>query len=97
MLDTSSVKNRGAFLGRLTSTIRNLAVNCYKSAGDSKTLDIGCGNGLFFAELQAQGDLLVGADLDIALLWEARDIFADNDTRDVQLTMANVGSLPFRD
>ena len=86
----------GAFLGKITRKVRNLAADLYEPSG-GRTLDVGCGNGLFFASLNKGTDRFVGSDLDLALLHEAGKVFRDNDVRGVWLTQANALDLPFPD
>ena len=94
-LRTQSVARAGAFLGKITKAVRNLAVERYGSA-DGTTLDVACGNGLFFAALPVTGSRLFGSDLDLGLLLESRAIFKDNNLTGVRLSRADAAHLPYR-
>ena len=94
-LDTTSVKRPGAFFGRITRAVRALAAGRFDSAGGGLTLDVGCGNGLFFASLNARDARLVGADLDLDLLREAGQVFTDNRIANARLVQGDAGALPF--
>lgn len=96
-LDTSAVQRPGAFFGHITQTVRSIAATCYAPHARGRTLDVGCGNGLFFASLTHAEDHRVGVDLDFQLLQEARHIFTDNNTQPVSLTRGHVGAMPFPD
>lgn len=96
-IDTSAVQRPGAFFGHITQTVRDLAASCFVSSPQSRTLDVGCGNGLFFASLPPARGLRVGFDLDLQLLREARQIFSDNRTQSVSLVRGDITSLPFSD
>ncbi|MCZ6634511.1 MAG: class I SAM-dependent methyltransferase, partial [bacterium] len=96
-LNTSGVQRPGAFFGHMTQTIRDLAVQRFSVAKKGLTLDVGCGNGLFFASLPQPTGRLVGIDLDLDLLFEAKRIFVDNQIEDVRLVQGNVTTLPFPD
>ncbi|MDA0747912.1 MAG: class I SAM-dependent methyltransferase [bacterium] len=95
-LDTSSVQRPGAFLGRITQAIRDLAVQNFTPQNSGNTLDVGCGNGLFFAALPPCQGRLAGVDFDLDLLREARLIFKDNQVGDVWLAQGNGTALPFQ-
>ena len=96
-LDTSGVQRPGAFFGHITQEVRDLAAHRFDPSGDGLTLDVGCGNGLFFASLNPRTARLVGADLDLDLLREAKQIFSDNRIGGVTLVQGDVGALPFPD
>ena len=96
-LDTSSVQRPGAFLGRITRTIRHLAASRLGAGDAGPILDVGCGNGLLFAALDAPDARLVGVDLDLELLDEARRVLADNRVGSVWLARSKAEDLPFRD
>jgi len=96
-LDTSGVQRPGAFFGHITQTIRDLAAQRFSFAKEGSTLDVGCGNGLFFASLPQPTGHLVGTDLDLNLLFEAKRIFVDNQIEGVRLVQGNVTTLPFSD
>lgn len=94
--NTSSVKQKGAFLGRLTSEVR--AAAWHLSADErGHILDVGCGNGLFFTCWgSAPHAKLIGLDLSWSLLQEARAVFQDNDMADVSLVQGDAFRLPFK-
>lgn len=72
-MNLTSVTNRKAFWGRLTSRIREKAGELCRG-GHGRLLDVGCGNGLFFASLKGTDDLqLLGLDRSRDLLSEARE------------------------
>lgn len=94
-LNTTAVQRPGAFFGHITQTVRNLAQEYFKTAPKGLTLDVGCGNGLFFASLPQPTGKLVGTDLDLSLLYESKQIFTDNNISNVSLVQGNVTTLPF--
>lgn len=94
-LDTTAVQRPGAFFGHITQTVRNLAHEYFKTAPKGITLDVGCGNGLFFASLPKPTGKLIGTDLDLSLLYESKQIFADNEVENVSLVQGNVTTMPF--
>ena len=94
-LDTSAVQRPGAFFGHITQTVRNLASEYFSEAPKGITLDVGCGNGLFFASLPQPTGRLVGADMDFDLLVEAKQIFIDNRLEGADLIRGDVNALPF--
>ena len=96
-LNTSSVARPGAFLGRITSAVRDLAARRLDAADGGLALDVGCGNGLFFASLCDRGKLLVGLDCDLPILREAGRVFADNRVGAVHRVGGDARALPFRD
>ena len=96
-IDTSGVARPGAFLGQITTAVRDLAAQRLSKTQPGLVLDVGCGNGLFFASLDLPDASLVGVDLDLELLLEARRIFLDNRTGSVQLSLAHAGALPFQE
>ena len=95
-LKTESVNRPAAFLGGITQAVRNLAVEQYGSA-EGRTLDVACGNGLFFAALPATASRLFGSDLDRGLLVESRSVFRDNGLTGVRLSQADAAHLPYQD
>ena len=73
-LDTTNVKRKKAFLGPLTSRIRNKAA-ALAEGSTGRILDAGCGNGLLFAALQhCEEAKCFGLDWSRELLDEAREI-----------------------
>ena len=96
-LDTTAVQRPGAFFGHITQNVRNLANEYFSTAQKGLTLDVGCGNGLFFASLPKPTGKLVGTDLDLSLLYESKQIFKDNEVANVSLVQGNVTTMPFED
>jgi ubiquinone/menaquinone biosynthesis C-methylase UbiE len=96
-LDTTAVQRPGAFFGHITQNVRNLANEYFTTAQKGLTLDVGCGNGLFFASLPKPTGKLVGTDLDLSLLYESKQIFKDNEVANVSLVQGNVTTMPFED
>ena len=101
-VNTSAVARPLAFLGRITRSVRATATRLLQSQaanapGDRPTrvLDVGCGNGLFFAETGPIGATRIGSDLDLQLLQEAGRIFQDNRVVGVSMVCANATHLPF--
>lgn len=95
-LNLSSVARRSAFLGSITSIIRTKA--CQLCVNDDKILDVGCGNGLFFAELNQltiKGESFIGIDCSEDLLNEAKRIFLDNSVKKAVLIRGDIFALPF--
>ena len=88
-----AVARPGAFLGQLSSEVRSVAARLCPSPG--RLLDVGCGNGLLFAELPA-GGTLHGADTDMQLLQEGQKILAGRDLGPTAFTIADASSLPYR-
>lgn len=95
-LDTSAVQRPGAFFGHITQTVRTLAAHCYATHPSGRTLDVGCGNGLFFASLPPENDQRIGVDLDLQLLQEARRIFIDNHLTEADWVRGEITALPFQ-
>ena len=58
-------------------------------------LDVGCGSGLFFREVAAQADLVVGVDVSRKLLLKAKK--QANNHGDVFVLQADADHLPFKD
>ena len=96
-LNTSRVTKKRAFLGNITSMIREKA--CEMCMDDDLIFDVGCGNGLFFALLN-QTSLkkvkFVGLDYSEYLLNEAKNIFDDNGVKDFKLIKGDIFMLPFK-
>jgi ubiquinone/menaquinone biosynthesis C-methylase UbiE len=63
-------------------------------AGKS-VLDVGCGSGLFFKEVALQADMVVGVDVSIKLLQEAKE--QANAFQNVHILQADADHLPFKD
>jgi len=95
-LDTASVQRPGAFLGKITSAVRELAARQVDLSAPGLILDVGCGNGLLFAETKLVSGWSVGMDLDLELLQEGRRVLSDNRIENACLVQGNAGDLPFR-
>ena len=96
-LNTSHVAHKAAFLGKLTSWVRHRAAELAEGVS-GRVLDIGCGNGLFFADLHSDlSAKLFGVDRDMALLREAQRIFLDNEVTGIGLICADMYHLPFKE
>ncbi len=95
--DTSSVEHPGAFLGTIMRGVRETAAGRLNSRQRGLTLDVGCGNGLFFASLPESEGGLVGIDRTSGLLQEARRVFSDNQVENVWLAISDALMLPFED
>ena len=61
----------------------------------SAVLDVGCGSGLFFREVAAQADLVVGVDVSRKLLLKAKE--QAQSLANVFVLQADADHLPFRD
>jgi ubiquinone/menaquinone biosynthesis C-methylase UbiE len=93
-MNISGVSRKKAFLGNITTAVRNKA---WELCHDSETiLDVCCGNGLFFLNEGTNKKLLVGIDKSEALLQEAKIIFTDNCIEDVSLIRGDAFQLPFK-
>ena len=97
-ISTEVVSNKKAFLGWISSKVREKAAEMYNEKG--KVLDIGCGNGLLIAMLGAKGvdtSGITGMDYSSRLLYEARDVFNANLQKGAPLIHGNFFDLPFKD
>lgn len=95
-LDTSKVKDKKAFLGALTTQVREEAQKICKEFQGSSLIDIGCGNGLFFAAIgNLKNTTFFGLDYSFELLKEAEAIFKDNGFESAYLVKGNGFELPF--
>ncbi len=96
-MNVSGVSRKKAFLGNITTAVRNKA---WELCRDAETiLDVCCGNGLFFLHRQEQVSVkrrLVGIDKSRELLQEAKKIFHDNSVEGVSLIRGNAFQLPFK-
>ena len=93
-MNISGVSRKKAFLGNITTAVRNKA---WELCHDSETiLDVCCGNGLFFLNEGANKRLLVGIDKSEELLREAKKIFQDNSIEEISLIRGNAFQLPFK-
>lgn len=95
-LDTSKVKRRRAFFGKITAKVRRGAAKLCRGA-EGRIVDVGCGNGLFFAELEPrEGVTLVGVDYSAELLAEAREVFAANQIAGSHFVRGDAFLLPLK-
>ena len=96
-MNTSGVSRKKAFLGNITTAVRNKA---WELCRDYETiLDVCCGNGLFFLyskEKTPGKKLMAGIDKSMELLQEAKKIFHDNSIEEVSLIRGNAFQLPFK-
>lgn len=96
-MNISSVSRKKAFLGNITTAVRNKA---WELCQDYETiLDVCCGNGLFFLQSKERviaKKLLVGIDKSAELLQEAKKVFLDNSLEEVSLIRGNAFQLPFK-
>jgi len=93
-MNISGVSRKKAFLGNITTAVRNKA---WELCHDSETiLDVCCGNGLFFLNEGINKKLLVGIDKSEELLQEAKRIFTDNGIEDAPLIRGDAFQLPFK-
>jgi ubiquinone/menaquinone biosynthesis C-methylase UbiE len=95
-IQTQGVSRPGAFLGQISSEVRSIAAEQCRSA-TGQILDVGCGNGLLFAELGQLDAGRVGVDERLDLLSEGVSVLRDNDVTGVFLTQSNAQSIPFPD
>ena len=96
-MNISSVSRKKAFLGNITTAVRNKA---WELCQDYETiLDVCCGNGLFFLHSKAkisEKRLIVGTDKSMELLREAKKIFQDNSIEGISLIGGDAFQLPFK-
>ncbi len=96
-MNISGVSRKKAFLGNITTAVRNKA---WELCQDYETiLDVCCGNGLFFLQSKEkliEKKLLVGIDKSAELLQEAKKVFLDNSIAEVSLIRGNAFQLPFK-
>ena len=96
-MNISGVSHKKAFLGNITTAVRNKA---WKLCGDYESiLDVCCGNGLLFLHSKEKPSVkrqLVGIDKSAELLQEAKKIFQDNSIKGVSLIRGNAFQLPFK-
>jgi ubiquinone/menaquinone biosynthesis C-methylase UbiE len=62
---------------------------------DKAVLDVGCGSGLFFKEIEAQAGMVIGVDVSIKLLHKAKE--QGSTFSNVAVLQADADHLPFRD
>ncbi|HHT9107209.1 MAG TPA: class I SAM-dependent methyltransferase [Candidatus Wunengus sp. YC63] len=96
-MNISGVSRKKAFLGNITTAVRNKA---WELCRDSETiLDVCCGNGLFFLHSKEKTlgkRLLAGIDTSMELLQEAKKIFQDNSIEGISLIRGDAFQLPFK-
>ena len=96
-MNISGVSRKKAFLGNITTAVRNKA---WELCQDYETiLDVCCGNGLFFLHNKEKTSVkrqLVGIDKSEELLQEAIKIFQDNFIEGVSLVHGDAFRLPFK-
>ncbi len=96
-MNISSVSRKKAFLGNITTAVRNKA---WELCQDYETiLDVCCGNGLFFLHSKAkisEKRLMVGIDKSMELLREAKKIFQNNSIKGISLIRGDAFQLPFK-
>ena len=96
-MNISSVSRKKAFLGNITTAVRNKA---WELCQDYETiLDVCCGNGLFFLNSKKKTTdkrQFVGIDKSEELLQEAKKIFQDNSIEGISLIRGDAFQLPFK-
>jgi ubiquinone/menaquinone biosynthesis C-methylase UbiE len=70
------------------AALKSLNIN-----GDSRVLDVGCGTGLLFSQVAAEAQTVVGVDVSIKLLLQAKE--HARKFRNVNLVQADADHLPF--
>ena len=96
-MNISGVSRKKAFLGNITTAVRNKAWELCQNY--ETILDVCCGNGLFFLQSKEKliaKKLLVGIDKSAELLQEAKKVFLDNSIEEVSLIRGNAFQLPFK-
>ena len=96
-MNISGVSRKKAFLGNITTAVRNKAWELCQNY--ETILDVCCGNGLFFLQSKEKliaKKLLVGIDKSAELLQEAKKVFLDNSIEEVSLIRGNAYQLPFK-
>lgn len=97
-IDLAGVRRKRAFLGSLTSSIREAAVRLIQGV-NGRVLDVGCGNGLLFVGAKATGISpggFLGLDFSWELLQEAKEIFRDNQMNGISLIHGDGFFLPLK-
>ncbi len=92
-MNLSSVSRKKAFLGNITTSVRDKAWDL--CCNHETILDVCCGNGLLFLNTMTR-KFLVGIDKSEELLREAKKIFQDNAIEGVQLIRGDAFRLPFK-
>ncbi|MBI2472113.1 MAG: class I SAM-dependent methyltransferase [Planctomycetes bacterium] len=96
-MNISGVSRKKAFLGNITTAVRNKAWELCRDC--ESILDVCCGNGLFFLHSKENKSVkrqLVGIDKSEALLREANMIFQDNAIEGISLIRGDAFQLPFK-
>lgn len=96
-IDTAAVSRPGAFLGQISSRVRSAAAGICRQETTTRILDVGCGNGLLFAEAGGTENRFHGVDADFQLLAESRQILQDNNVAPARVALGDAGHLPYRD
>ncbi len=97
-LSTEGVGNKRAFLGWICRKVREKTIETMDKRG--RTLDIGCGNGLFLTMLGLNGfdqRRIFGMDFSKGLLREARKVFTSNNQDAIHILRGNFLKSPFKD
>ena len=97
-MNIQNIKNPKAFLGKITSQVRYQAEGLYMFS-NQRTLDLCCGNGLFFLQQKTQQNSAIryGLDYSLPLLQEAQEIYSDNGIQDMKLIAGNAFATPIKD
>lgn len=94
-LDLNHVAQRKAYLGGITSRVREKAVSL-SEFDEGLVVDVCCGNALLFAAVGNAPSIRVGVDRSGPILREGRNILAANHVKGVCLVQADAHRLPFR-
>ena len=92
---TESVARPGAFLGKISTDVRSTATGLCRERPGDRVLDVGCGNGLLFAEMGSHKAPLTGLDMDRQLLAEGAKVLEENSVGGVCLMLGNASLMPF--
>ena len=96
-VDTAGVTRPNAFLGRISSEVRSLAAQVCRRSDGERILDVGCGNGLLFAEIGNNGCTLFGLDSDLEQMRVGRQILHDNQVESAMFALGDASHLPYKD
>ena len=97
-LDLSGVSRKKAFLGYITSKVRNKAITQIPD-NPGIVIDIATGNGLFlinFEQNYSHSNKLIGLDLRYSLLQEAKQIAKTNQVNNIEWINGNALYLPLK-
>jgi ubiquinone/menaquinone biosynthesis C-methylase UbiE len=94
-VDVRRVTHKKAFLGGVSSRVRETAAAMCESVG-GVILDVGCGNGLLFAVMEGDRTIRIGVDRSMPLLKEGREVLKDNEITDVHLVRGDGFRLPLK-